>query len=273
MKNKTISFRSYALLKKLSEAGMSFFTISDASGILGEEKSSTIRELLRSMTERGLIMRIKEGLYHVIPYERDVQHYFPNWHLTAEALVGNKKYYLGFYTALDIQGLITQPSLIEQIVVKERVAPKNYIIKEIRFETITFNDKHFFGFEKMWIDDFNKISCSDLEKTIIDCLYKPDHANGISEIAKAIYKSREKIKSDRLITYLERFDAQVVYKRLGFLLNQLDILQPVTSEIKSRLSSSYALLDPALSPKGKYHSQWKIIDNIDVKSVLESLGT
>jgi predicted transcriptional regulator of viral defense system len=273
MKHKTISYRSSELLKSLLDKNKSFFTILEASKILGMENSSTIRELLRSMNERGLILRIKEGLYHVIPYEKESESYFPNWHLTAEALVGKKEYYLGFYTALDIQGLITQPSLVEQIVVKDRVAPKNYKIKEVRFETITFNNEHFFGYEKTWIDDFNKVNCSDLEKTIIDCLYKPNYANGIPEIIKAIYRGREKINSDKVIKYLEKFNAQVVYKRLGFILKQLDILQAITDEIRFKLSNAYTLLNPSLPKEGKHYSEWRIIDNIDIKSALKSLKT
>ena len=38
----------------------------------------------------------------------------------------------------------------------------------------------------MWIDNFNKVLCSDLEKTFLDCLFKPDYAGGIVEVARAI---------------------------------------------------------------------------------------
>jgi predicted transcriptional regulator of viral defense system len=273
MKHKTISYRSSTLLKSLLDSNTSYFTISEASKILGKENSSTVRELLRSMTERGLILRIKEGLYHVIPYERDSQHYFPNWHLTAEAIVKNREYYLGFYTALDIHGLITQPSLVEQIVVKQRLQPKNFKLKNVEFEIITYNKKHFFGYEKTWIDDYSKVSGSDLEKTIIDCLYKPNYANGITEIVKAISKSWSKINIEKMLIYLENFDAQVVYKRLGFLLQHLDLLSTLTKEIKTKLSSSYALLDPSFPNKGKHNSDWKIIDNVEIGSAIKSIET
>jgi predicted transcriptional regulator of viral defense system len=61
------------------------------------------------------------------------------------------------------------------------------------------NTKHFFGAKKIWIDDFNKVLCSDLEKTIVDCLFKPEYAGGIVEVAKAIQVSKTKINFDTLL--------------------------------------------------------------------------
>ena len=273
MKSKNISYRSAQLLKNLNGSEKLYFSIDDAAKALETNSSSSVRELLSAMTNRGLIMRIKDGLYHVIPYEKDGNDYFPNWHLTAEAIVGTKEYYLGFYTAFEIHNLITQPSLIEQIVMRQRLQPKNFKVKNIKYETINFNKKHFFGFEKTWIDDFNKVYCSDLEKTIIDCLYKPNYANGITEISKAIFKSRDNVSTEKMLMYLEKFNAQVVYKRLGFLLQQLDVLPTLKNEIQSKLSNSYALLDPSLPKQGKYNSKWKIIENVGIEQTLKSIET
>ena len=270
---KHISFRSGQLLSSLNGQNKNFFTIKEAQEILHESGEVAVRRLLIYMAQRGLLLRIKDGLYNLIPYEKNVEEYFPNWHLTAEAIVHPKNYYIGFYSALDIHGLITQPSLTEQIVTEKQIVPKNQLVKKVKFEFITFNKNKFFGYERTWIDDFNKINCSDIEKTLIDCLYKPNYSGGISEIAKAIYKCREKIKPDKIIHYLEKFDAQVVYKRMGFLLQHLDILPALTKEIQTKLTDSYTLIDPSLPKKGKHYSAWKIVDNIDIESTLRSIGT
>ncbi|MDR3611214.1 MAG: hypothetical protein P4L27_11670, partial [Ignavibacteriaceae bacterium] len=127
--------------------------------------------------------------------------------------------------------------------------------------------------EKTWIDDFTKVYCSDLEKTIIDCLYKPNSANGITEIIKAIYESRGKLNISKMLVYLEKFNAQAVYKRLGFLLQHLDLLQELRAEIQSKLTNSYILLDPSLPKNGKHYSQWSIIDNIGIDSAIKSILT
>ena len=145
--------------------------------------------------------------------------------LLAEYLVSGADHYIGYYSALQIHNLITQPSLKEQIVVSKQIRPSEIKIKNVPFQFIYHNEKHFFGAKKIWIDSFNKVSCSDLEKTFIDCLFKPDYAGGIVEIARAIYASRDKIKFDKLLDYAIKFDSQAVVKRLGFLLEMLGIGQ------------------------------------------------
>ena len=270
---KNISYRSSELLKSLNERDQSFFTLQEAMTIMPSSEPEAVRRLLADMTKRGLILRIKDGLYNVIPYEINSEEYFPNWHLAAEAMIKPRGYYIGFYSALDIHGLITQPSLIEQVVTEKQVVPKHKIIKKVQFEFITLSSKRFFGYQKTWIDDFNKIYCSDIEKTIIDCLYKPSSAGGISEIVNALYKIRTEINQDKMLSYLEIFDAQVVYKRLGFILTHLDEFKLLRKEIRSRLSNSYTLLDPSLPKKGKHFSEWKIIDNASIDSAINAVTT
>lgn len=271
--NKNISYRSSELIRTLIEKDKHFFSLNDATKILKTREPSTVRKLLSDMTKRDLLMRIKGGLYHLIPYEKSSEEYFPNWHLTAEALAFPKKYYIGFYSALEIHNLITQPSFTEQIVTEKQFQSKIQMVNNVKFEFITLSNTKFFGYDKVWIDDFNKVNCSNIEKTIIDCLYKPNYAGGISEIAKAIYKCREQINSEKTIEYLERFNTQSVYKRLGFILQNLNILNELCVEIKSKISNSNTLLDPTLPLNGKHYSRWKILDNVDINLILKSIET
>ena len=268
---KGISYRSSELLEGLISRKKEFFTMKEALEILSGRDKTTVRKLLSDMTKRGIIMRIKEGLYHRIPYEQQPDQYLPNWHITAEAMVHPKEYYIGFYSALDIHGLITQPSMVEQVVTNEQVKPKVQHVKNVRFEFITISEKRFFGYKKHWIDDFNKVNCSDLEKTFLDCMYKPDYAGGIAEITKALYKSREKLQPAKFQEYLTKFNTQVVYKRLGYIICALELFPELQKFIAGKVSSSYAPLDPSLDKHGSYNSKWGIIDNIDFKTVLNSI--
>ena len=269
---KHISYRSSELLKWLNKQGITFFTLKKAGEILKESEPAAIRKLLSGMVKRGLILRLKDGLYSIIPYEKDAAEYFPDWHLTAEALVTPQMYYIGFYSALDIHGLITQPALTEQIVTEKQIVPKYRIIKKVKFEFTTLGNR-FFGYNKTWIDDFNKVYCSDLEKTILDCLYIPGKANGIPEIIKAISNSADKLDENKVITYIRKYNSQAVIKRLGFILQSLDINTNLRDELGKMISSSYALLDSSLPKKGKHNSNWKIIDNSGIESAINSILT
>ncbi len=271
--NRGISYRSSELLDGLISLKKEFFTLKEASEILSGKDNSTVRKLLSDMTKRGVVMRIKDGLYHRIPYEQQPDQYLPNWHMTAEAMVQPEEYYIGFYSALDIYGLITQPSMVEHVVTRKQVKPKVQQVKNVRFQFITLNKKRFFGYKKSWINDFHKVNCSDLEKTFLDCLYKPDYAGGVSEITKALYKSREKLQPERLQEYLEKFNTQAVYKRIGFIIDQLALFPELQGFITGKITSSYTPLDPSLDRRGNYHSKWGIIDNIGFQAVLDSIKT
>ena len=273
MKHKYISTQSGALLAYLNGHHITFFDYSLAHKALPNSQANAIRELLSDMTKRGLIMRLKDGLYHIIPYESDAEIFIPDWHLIAENLVKGGKHYIGYYSALQIHNLITQPSLKEQIVVSRQIKPSQIIIKEVPFQFIYHNNKHFFGAKKIWIDSFNKVMCSDLEKTIVDCLFKPDYAGGIVEIARAISISKERINFGTLLEYVKRFDSQAVIKRLGFLLEVLEIETTIIDELQKLKTATFTTLDTELPKTGKRICRWNIQQNIDVETIKSALYT
>ncbi|MDH5603830.1 MAG: transcriptional regulator [Cyclobacteriaceae bacterium] len=270
---KHISYRSAEFLEALSNRKKDFFTTKEAVEILSDRDPPTVRKLISDMAKRGLVMRIKDGLYHRVPYEQQPDQYFPNWHLTAEAIAQSREYYIGFYSALDIHGLITQPSMVEQVVTLERVKPKIQRVRNVRFEFINLNKKRFFGYKKYWIDDFHKVNCSDLEKTFLDCLYSPDYAGGIMEISRALYKSGDKLQPAKFQEYLEKYNTQAVYKRLGFMIAGFGLFPELQDFIAGKISSSYTPLDPTLDKLGNYVPKWGIVDNIDFITALNSIRT
>jgi len=252
---------------------MTCFGYREAFRAMPGSKQSTLRELLSDMTKRGLLMRLKDGVYCIIPYEANAESFMPDWHLIVENLVNEAQYYIGYYSAMQIHNLITQPSLKEQIVVSRQIRPSEIKIKTIPFQFIYHNDKHFFGAKKIWIDSFNKVLCSDLEKTIIDCLFKPDYAGGIVEVAKAIYTAKEIIKYDILFDYANKFDSQAVIKRLGYLLEILDINSEIIGDLHKIKTASYVVLDTELPKLGKHNSRWSILQNLETETIKSAIFT
>jgi predicted transcriptional regulator of viral defense system len=273
MKNKYISTQSNEILSYFNSKGLVCFDSKAAIKALPESKENTIRELLSDMTKRGLLMRLKEGVYYIIPYEEDANSFMPDWHLIAKYLVKDAKHYIGYYSALQVHNLITQPSLKEQIVVSKQIRPSEIKIKDITFQFIYHNENHFFGEKKTWIDNFNKVSCSDIEKTIIDCLFKPDYAGGIVEVARAIYSTKEKLDYKKLLEYTIKFDSQAVVKRLGYLLELFEIETVIIEELQKLKTASYVVLDTELPKTGKRNSRWSIQQNLDTETIKSAMFT
>ncbi|MFO7615029.1 MAG: hypothetical protein R6W71_10355 [Bacteroidales bacterium] len=273
MRHKYISKQSNELLSYFNEQDKSCFTYSEAIKALPLSGDSAIKQLLSDMTKRGLLMRLKKGLYYVIPYEQNADTFMPDWHLIAECLVNDTEHYIGYYSAMQIHNLITQPSLKEQIVVAKQIRPSCIRVKDVPFQFIYHNDNHFFGIKKMWIDSFHKVTCSDLEKTFIDCLFKPDYSGGIVEIARALYVSKDKIKFSKLFEYVEKFNSQAVIKRLGFLLETLAIKNEIIEKLQKIKTKSYVLLDTELHKTGKMVSRWSIQQNVETETIKSAIHT
>jgi len=273
MKSKYISTRSNELLVYFNQMDQQSFEFYEAKQALPRSSDSAIKELLSDMAKRGLLMRLKRGLYYIIPYEKDAESFMPDWHLLAEPLTKGVDHHIGYYSALQIHNLITQPSLKEQIVVAKQIKPSTLTIKGVSFQFIFHNQKHFFGSKKVWIDSFNMVQCSDLEKTFIDCLFKPDYAGGIVEVARAMHLSKDKINYAKLLEYTERFYSQAVIKRLGFLLEVLGIQTNIINKLQQSKTASYVLLDTELPKNGKLVSRWSVQQNLKTDTIQAGIYT
>ena len=271
MKHKTLNNTSALLLAKLNEIDKLYFSLSDVKEILHESTYDSIRRLLSNMVNRGLLLRIKDGLYHIIPYDKVPDTYEPDWHITASHIVDNCDYYIGYYSALSVHSLITQPALKEQIVVNKHQSKKSLVVKNTEFQFIYHNATHYFGYKNVWIDNFNKVKCSDIEKTFVDCLFMPAYAGGIVEIAKALYKARENTDFNKLQDYAIQFGSQAVVKRLGYILELLNINTPIIEKLYKYRTNAFTMLDPSLPAEGKMLSRWRVQQNIDSETILSSL--
>lgn len=249
------------------------FDVSNDKQALPESSENTVIKLLSDMVKRGLLMRIKNGVYCVIPYEEDPDQYMPEWHILPEYLITGGEYYIGFYSAMEIHNLITQPSLKEQVVVSKQVKPSTQNVKDVMFQFIYHNEKHFFGKKKMWLNSYDKVWCSDLEKTLIDCFYKPDYAGSIVEVARGLYRSKDTIDYEKLLEYVVTFDTKVVIKRLDFIVELFEIDTDIIPKLQELKTASYTVLDTELPKTGKMHSRWSIRQNLDTETITTAITT
>ena len=270
MKYKVITDNAARLLHHLTEGKKQFFTFDDVMGFMTETSKPYAKKLLKDLVERELILRLRKGLYVTVPYEAAAKDYFPDLRIVAAHLAGDAKYYISYYSALQLHSLTTQPSYVTQIVVNKRIFPTIQKIHDTEFQFIYQEEKFFFGMKKMWPDGYNWVNCSDLEKTIIDCLYKPDYAMGITEVAKALYQAKEKLNYEKLLNYLKQFKKQVAIKRLGFLLELLEIKTPIIDELLKLRTPFYVALDPSHPKTGKTANRWYVQENYDLETIKQA---
>jgi predicted transcriptional regulator of viral defense system len=162
--------------------------------------------------------------------------------------------------------MLTQP-LIKIFVAtpKRQVVPREMKGKMI---FVTVKKDSIWGIKAEWVERKEKIRISDIEKTIIDCLTFPQYCGGITEIAKGIWIVKEKIDQKKLLSYVKRQEKNVVAKRLGYLLEILNIGDSdLYLELKKYLKDRYDLLDPTLSFKRINKNHWRLIDNVGQQQI------
>jgi len=164
-------------------------------------------------------------------------------------------------------GMLTQP-LLKVFV----VTPKRQIVPMQLKDSLTFvymKEKFIWGINQEWVTQTQKVRISDLEKTILDGLLYPQHCGGITEIAKGIWITRDKIDYDKLGRYVGKYCKNVVAKRLGYILEILEIYtHSLLSFLKQYVKDRYDLLDPTMPNTIKNKNTWRLIDNIGKDQIL-----
>jgi predicted transcriptional regulator of viral defense system len=110
---KTISRQEASLIQYFNQKNQFCFTNGEANKVYPLLSKDGIDKLLSNMAYKGLIMKIREGLYCIIPYKQESENFMPVWHSLAPYLAKGEDYYIGYYAALQIHQLNTQPSLKE----------------------------------------------------------------------------------------------------------------------------------------------------------------
>jgi predicted transcriptional regulator of viral defense system len=260
------------LLKKLSSAGKNIFTTKDAWKITGSSLPAT-RLILNGLVEKRWLIRLSAGKYLIVPLSAGPEgEHSENWYVIARNLIEPYEYYISHISALEVHDATIQPGYNIYISTPKRKRHKEVLGATFKF--IYVPGDRIWGVEYNWVTPSEKIRVSDIERTIIDCLDRPDLCGGITEVARALWTKRGDLDPEKLKSYVIRFDRQSVIKRLGYLLQLYGIAtDTLLQELKSLVSQSYALLDPTLEATGRFISSWKIRVNLDPDEILNSAKT
>lgn len=260
------------LLSSLSSKGKGVFTLADAREATNGSYAAT-RKLVHDLTEKKWLIRLTKGKYLIVPLEAaETGEHSENWFVIAEKLIHPKPYYISHYSALDIHEMVTQPVMTVYISTPIRRIPKNILGATFRF--IYTKPEDLWGIEEVWVTQSQKVKTSDLERTILDCLDRPDLCGGISEVSKGIWTKRNEIDYSKLANYAKQLERKSVIKRLGFILETYSLgNQEMLSALKKELTNSYTLLDPSLPVSGRFKSSWKVRANVEPQELIEITKT
>ena len=249
-------------LVALASRDKTIFTTEDARRVTGTSALAT-NSLISNLLQKKWLIRLNRGTYLIVPLSAGEEaEYSENWFVVAKYLIEPEPYYLSHFSALEIHEMTTQPVLTVYVSTPVRRIPKEIAGASYRF--ISMPPDGLWGVEDIWVTPSQQVKVSDLERTIIDCLDRPDLSGGIIEVARGLWSKRDQIDFVKLGEYARRLGRKSVAKRLGFLLDTFDLGTPqIREQLKGLVTASYVLMDPTLLAEGRYQSKWKIRANVD----------
>jgi len=220
----------------------------------------SLKIALHRLEQKGEIERIEKGKYLIIPLGAEKGKYTLHEFVIGSTLI--EPYSIAYWSALNYYGLTEQ--IPTTVFLQTTARKKNQDIKVfgVKYKIIKIKKEKMFVIRKEWIDE-TQINITDKEKTIIDCLDKPQYCGGIIEVVKAL--KNNKFDRKKLESYAQRIGNSGVIRRLGYLCEQLNIKIDLP-KINVR---NYLLLDPTMPEKDTKNARWRLIINLDKKIIGE----
>jgi predicted transcriptional regulator of viral defense system len=269
---KTLGPLAASLVTTLHERNKVLFGIGEVKAITGLSEASA-RSFVRSLVDRGVVTRLKPGLFILVPFElgKETEYMGHPW-LVAKALAGGDDYYLSHGTAMEAHQMITQPQLVVYVSSPKPKRTRSIMGTEFRF--VRSRKKQIFGIEEQWATKQEKVRVSDIDRTIIDGLKQPEYCGGITEVAKGLWMQRDKVSPERLVEYAIRLNIGAVIRRLGYLLELYELGTDKTAKaLTNHLTNTYVPLDPVLPSQGKHLHRWRLRLNVEPEEILSVVRT
>ncbi|MEA2031563.1 MAG: hypothetical protein U9N55_08245 [candidate division Zixibacteria bacterium] len=260
-----IGSKEAELIAHLSDKRKRVFSIAEAAEFMGVSRTSASDLALRLLKKKKLI-KIEKAKYLIVPLEAwKTGEYTEEGIILASQIV--KPYYISYWTALSFYGWTEQPS--RTIFIATTKPKKTIELQGTNFKFVRLRPNRFFGFNEQWVGN-QKVSVADKEKTIVDCLDQPRYCGEIIEAVKGIWNGRQELSFEKIIEYACIMNNGAIIKRLGFLMDVLEIHKPkLRKKMKENITSGYVALDPCSNVNGAHNKEWNLRINVNVKNLTE----
>jgi len=263
---KTVGRQTARLLATLYDRAQSTFTLADAEKITGLS-SNLASSLLHKAVGRGLVSRLKPGLFIIVPPELGSSaEYAGNPYLTAVRLAGEAPCFISHASAMEIHRMVTQPQLVVFASSLKRIRSRKLHGNEFRF--VLIRPEQYFGIVKHWVTKQQTIDISGLERTVIDGLRQPEYCGGVTEVAKGLWMRHQDMRTAKLVDYALRLRVGAVSRRLGYLLDLYGMApESELARLRASLTATYAPLDSMLPEEGPHLKRWRLQLNISPREL------
>lgn len=224
------------------------------------------RKALSRLVKSGWLERIERGLYMIVPLEAGPEGRWSEDPLILAAQMAPTGA-IAYWSALRYWGMTEQVPRTTFVQITNRRSQPLVTILGMGFRFITVVERKKFSIVQQMSDGL-PFKITDREKTLIDACDRPDLCGGILQVAQVL-QSDEPIDWLKVDTHLVRMGSGAIYKRLGYLVDSLEIPVPDRTQRLKRwrkeMTQGIASLEPGVGREGKIDTSWRIRVNIDVQ--------
>ena len=218
--------------------------------------SVTAHYALSRLQRGGWLKRIERGLYMLVPLSAG-----PDRVWTENALLIGTRLIepsaIAYWSALRFWNFTEQVPHTVFIQSPRRKLPSKMVLAGVQYQIVTIGAPRFFGLVRRAVDG-QVIQVTDRAKSVLDAADRPDLCGGIWQLAQALRGHWAEVEWLDLDEYLLRFASGAVYKRLGYLVETLDLQIPERAARlvawQAHLTAGIALLDPGEPPAAQMHA-------------------
>jgi predicted transcriptional regulator of viral defense system len=259
-------------------AGLSQVAASFLSSLAGREQTvfrfrealdfwqdpAAARSALSRLQRNGWLQRIERGLYMLIPLDAGPQRVWTeNALVIASHLLQPSA--IAYWSALHYWGLTEQIPRTVFVQSPKRKSKREITVAGMPYHFITVQEGRFFGLVQQAIAQ-HTIQLTDREKTLIDAADRLDLSGGIWQLVETLQRHWSELDWEKLDAYLTRFNSGAVIKRLGYVIEALDLPIPDRADRlaqwQRQLTTGIAQLEPGPLRKGPVLRRWRVRDNV-----------
>jgi predicted transcriptional regulator of viral defense system len=251
--------RESRLLSSLAEAKKNVFTIRDVMSELGCSYEHA-KVIANSLVRKKWSIPITRGKYLIVPLSAGKKSLYTEHEFVIASHLAYP-YYIAYWSALNHHRFTEQVPMTVFIATTKRLRGRTILGN--RFKFVTISKRKFFGFEKARIGD-SLVNVASKEKSLADALDHPEYCGGIAEVAKCLENAKGQVSFEKVVDHASKMGNEAILKRLGYLLETLDIKRDpdFLGRVRKRMSKGISALDRSAVRKGTYNTRWNLLVNI-----------
>lgn len=226
-----------------------------------EITASYARKMISELVRRGWLVRIAKGQYQLLPAKTGLDP-FPMGDKFVLACQAFPEGFIAYGSAAEQHGLSLQ--VFNSVIIANTERSGTRSIGSLNVQLVKVAAPNYLGFQSL--NRGPSVKVATLERTLIDCIDRPDLAGGISDLVEILARGKKRADLERVIELLSSYSSKSLIKKVGFLLEQFDYpLTEAQTDLLLKMSSGvktylFSMRIPGTA-KPKYSRKWRLIVN------------